>query len=100
MEQYNLKNGRDIKMGMLFEIIFDLFIDSSSDTVSDKKAPIGKRVAAALILVLLYGGVIAFCIYMAIHENSMIAVACGVLVLVITIPEAIKAYRKKKQQDE
>ena len=56
------------------------------------------RVGAAILLAALYGSVIGFCIYIAIHENSWIAVACGVVILAITVPEAIKAIRKNRQR--
>ena len=85
-------------MDIIFEIIFDLIIDGSHDAVSDKKAPIGLRVAAAIVLLALYGALIGFCIYLTVHESSWIAAAVAVVILVITIPEMIKAFRKNREK--
>ena len=86
-------------MGMIFEIIFDLIVEGSIDAVSDKKAPTFLRVAAIVLLVVVYAGLIGFCLYLGIHDKSWIAAAIGFLIIVFTI-EMVKVIIKKRKQKE
>ena len=86
-------------MGMIFEIIFDLIMEGTIDAASDKKAPTALRVIAIIGLVVVYAGMIGFCLYLAIVDKSWIAAALGVLIIILTV-EMVKAIMKKRQRKE
>ena len=83
---------------VLLEIILNLIIDGYSEAASDRKVPLAVRVIVAIMLVAVYGGLIGFCFYLAIHDQSWIAAAIGVLILFVTVPAIIRYFKKNKTQ--
>ena len=83
-------------MNLLLEIILDLIIDGYHKGVSDRKIPLAIRVIVAILLVAVYGGLTGFCFYLGIHDRSWIALAIGVLILIVTVPAIIRFFKKKK----
>ena len=45
-------------MELIFEILFELIVDGSLNADTDKKVPVIIRIIAAIILIVVYGGLI------------------------------------------
>ena len=85
-------------MNVFLEIILNLIIDGYYEAASDRKLPLAVRVIAAILLITVYGGLIGFCFYLGIHDRSWLALAIGILILFVTVPELIRFLKKYKQR--
>ena len=85
-------------MNVLLDIILDLILDGYLGAASERKIPLPVRVIAAILLIAVYGGLIGFCFYLAIHDKSWIAAAVGILILFLTVPALIQLFKKYKQR--
>ena len=84
-------------MELILDILFDLIVEGTIGAVGDKKVPMPLRIIAAVVLVLIFGTVIAACVYIGISEKNWIGFAIAGLVAVIVVAavlKTIKRYRK------
>lgn len=84
-------------MELIFEILFELIIEGSLNAAADKKIPVILRIIAAIILIVVYGGLIGLCFFWGIHDKSIALLLTGILILVITAFGIWKTYQKNRQ---
>jgi len=72
-------------MEFIFEILFELIIEGSIGAVGDKKVPPVLRVLAAVILIVVFGGLVGTLIYIGIDEKNLPIFICGVTVGIIVL---------------
>ena len=84
-------------MDFILEIIFDLIVEGSIGAVGDKKVPILFRILAAVLLIVVFGGVVGVCIFIGINEKDPVPIILGVVVLLLIIGavwRTVKRHRK------
>jgi hypothetical protein len=93
-----LEYKKEANMEFIFGILFELIIEGSIGAVGDKKVPLVLRILAAVILIVVFGGLVGILIYIGIDEKNLPIFFCGVTVGVIVVlavwRTAIK-YRRK-----
>ena len=93
-------------MEIIMEILLELILEGSvevltggsSEKTKGKTGFLILRILAALILLLVYGGLIGLCGYLAVVSKSWIAGLIGCLILLITVAAGISLYRKVKNR--
>ena len=85
-------------MEFIFDLIFDLIIDGSFEAATDKKVPMAVRVISAIILIGFFVGIIGFCIFLGIHDRNWITLVIAALILIATLFQALRYYRKYKER--
>ena len=83
-------------MELIFEILFELIVDGSLNATTDKKVPVIIRIIAAIILIVVYGGLIGLFFFWGIHNKSIALLVIGALILVITVLGIWKTYKKHR----
>ena len=84
-------------MDFILEIIFDLIVEGSIGAVGDKKVPILFRILAAVLLIVVFGGIVGVCIFIGINEIDPVPIILGVVVLLLIIGavwRTVKRHRK------
>ena len=84
-------------MEIIFEVLFEFILEGSMGAVGDKKVPMPLRILAALILFIVFGGIIGGLIYLGISDSSPVALIFGLVILVIVILailNTVKTHRK------
>ena len=84
-------------MEIIFEVLFEFILEGSMGAVGDKKVPMPLRILAALILFIVFGGLIGGLLYLGISESSPVALIFGLVILVIVIfaiLNTVKTHRK------
>ena len=64
-------------MEIIFEILFEIIVDGSLNTVSDKKIPLPLRILAAIVLLIVYGGLVCLCLFWGIRNKNFILMIVG-----------------------
>ena len=83
-------------MELIFEILFELIIDGSMNAATDKKIPVILRIIAAIILLVVYGGLVGLCFFFGIRNKSAALMLIGVFILTITILGIRKTYKNHR----
>ena len=83
-------------MELIFDILFELIVDGSIGAVGDKKVPLPLRIIAAVFLVLVFGTLIAVCLYIGISEKSWIGFAIAGLIAVIIASAVWKTVKRHR----
>ena len=85
-------------MDMFIQVVLDLIMDGSMGTVGDKSAPMGLRIAAAVILAAAFCGLIGFGIYLIIKDANIFVKVCGGLILLLALGAAYSFFKASKQR--
>lgn len=83
-------------MEIIFEILFEIIVDGSLNTVSDKKIPLPLRILAAIVLLIVYGGLVYLCLFWGIHNKSFILMIVGLGLLIFFSLAFIKTYKNHR----
>lgn len=84
-------------MEMIFEILLDLIIDGSLQAVQDKKTPLFLRIAAAAVLLTVYGGFVGFILYLGIHNKNVLLIIFSIGLLIFFGFGFLKAYKDRRK---
>ena len=84
-------------MDFILQLIFELIVDGSVSSLGDKKVPMPLRILAALFLIIVFGGIVALCIFIGIHEKKWIVLAIGILIAVAVIIAAVATVKKNSK---
>lgn len=83
-------------MEMIFEILFEIIIDGSLQAVSDKKVPLILRILSAAVLLIVYGGLVGFCLFLGVHDKNILFVILGIGLLLFFGYGFIKVRRNRR----
>ena len=83
-------------MELIFDILFELIAEGTISAVGDKKVPLPLRIIAAVIIVLIYGTILAVCLYVGISEKNWIGFALAGLITVAIAMALWKTIRKHR----
>ena len=89
-------------MEIFFEILFDIIIEGSLELGTSRKVPLPLRILAMLILLLVYGGLIAIFALIAVRcwkdGDILIAVVVSMLDVIVAVASlyAVRKMYKKK----
>ena len=61
-------------MELLFELLFEFFVDGSVEALGNKKVPKPLRFVALIFLIVVLGGISALCIFSGIVEKNWILI--------------------------
>ena len=81
-------------MEFILEILFDLIVEGSMEAVGEKKVPLVLRILAAVVLIVVFGGLVGVLLYIGISEKNWIVAVLGV-VIAIMIGLAVRKTMKK-----
>ncbi|MBQ7991366.1 MAG: hypothetical protein IJ251_10025 [Oscillospiraceae bacterium] len=84
-------------METVFEIIFELLVEGSLGAVTDKKVPLALRIAAALFIAAVYGGLVGVLMYMGIRDSEPILLVIAAVILILTAVGIWKTYTSRKK---
>ena len=84
-------------MEMIFEILLDLIIDGSLQAVQDKKIPLFLRIAAAAVLLTVYGGFVGLILYWGIHNKNVLLIILSIGLLIFFGFGFLKAYKNRRK---
>ena len=84
-------------MEMIFEILLDLIIDGSLQAVQDKMIPLFLRIAAAAVLLTVYGGFVGFILYLGIHNKNVLLIIFSIGLLIFFGFGFLKAYKNRSK---
>ena len=79
---------------LIFEFIFDLFLEGAVDASFSKKLPPVLRFILAGTVIFIYGFLIYVCLSIAINEKSWVALIIAVFITVIVILAGIRKYKE------
>ncbi len=92
-------------MDFLLEFLLELVFEGSFELLSEKKAPLGLRIAIAAVMLLVYVGLFGLLMYVAISTKHpfviifVTAVTVGITVMfVIAIIKQFKKSKKRKRE--
>ena len=86
-------------MEPLFQAALDLILDGSLGTVSEKKAPVALRAAAAVLLAAAFCALAGFCIYLVIKDESWYVKAFGAVILLLELVAAFRFFTALKKRN-
>ena len=89
--------GEGADMETVFEIIFELLVEGSLGAVTDKKVPLALRIAAALFIAAVYGGLVGVLMYMGIRDSEPILLVIAAVILILTAVGIWKTYTSRKK---
>ena len=84
-------------MEIIFDILFELILEGSVGAVGDKKVPLPLRILAALILMVIFGGLIGGLTYIGISEKNWIVLILGLVIAVAVIAAVWQTMRKHRK---
>ena len=84
-------------MELIFELIFEIIVDGSMNAVSDKKIPLILRILAAIVLLIVYGGIVGLCLFWGIHNKSVALIIIGLGVLILFGLGLLKTYKRHRR---
>ena len=85
-------------MEQLIQAALDLIMDGSLGTVSDRKAPMALRAAAAVILAAAFCALAWFCVRLIIRDKDWLVKAVGALILLLTLYTVYRFFRTIRQR--
>ena len=83
-------------MELILEILFELIVEGSVEALGEKKVPLVLRILAALILIVVFGGLVGVLLYFGISNKDWVMVIFGVLVafaIGLAVRKTVKKYR-------
>ena len=83
-------------MDFIFDIIFELILEGSFGAVEDRKVPMGLRVLAATVLILIFGGIIGGLIVSGIIEKNYVSIAIGAVIAIWIIAVVAGSIKKRR----
>ncbi|MCR5293982.1 MAG: hypothetical protein K6E30_02250 [Lachnospiraceae bacterium] len=84
-------------MELLLEIIGEMLLEGCMAVFFDQKLPLPARISAAALLIVVYGGLIGACFYLAFQRRSGLIFFAGCLILLLTGLYAYKSVFRKKR---
>ena len=84
-------------MELIFDILFDLIVEGSIGAVGDKKVPMPLRIIAAVFLILVFGTLVAVCLYIGISEKNWIGFSIAGLIIVVIIGAVWKTIKRHRR---
>ncbi len=84
-------------MEVIMEFFFELIVEGCLEASFEKKVPLPVRIIAAIVLIVIFGGLIGICFYSAVHHQDLAMLILGIVILVITISGIRAVYRKHRQ---
>ena len=87
-------------MEFLFEIIFDFIVEFAMEFFNDKRVPFPIRILAIIILIAVFGGIIALFFGLAVMAIRQGKIAAGVLLSIVdllVIASVVYGIKKKKK---
>ena len=88
----------DIILDIVLNLIIDLAIEDPITFTFSKKIPRFWRIVLLAIIVLIYVGLLAALIYIAVSEKSVIAMAISALVLLAFVFLIIRIIRERQKR--
>ena len=85
-------------MDFILELIFDLIVDGSIGAVGDKKVPMIVRVLACAFLIIVFGGIVALCVFIGIIEKQYWIIAIGLFIALVVGLAVWKAFKQHKNK--
>lgn len=85
-------------MDFILQLIFELIVDGSVSSLDNKKVPLPLRILAAVFLIVVFGGIVALCIFVGINEKKWIVLAIGILIAVAVIIAAVSTVKKNSKK--
>jgi fatty acid desaturase len=87
-------------MEVIFEMLFDLIIDGSIEICGNKKAPFIVRIVTAMILLVIYVGIICSLVYIgALNKQPIVIIVAVVIFALCSILIVKKFCQLKKKKD-
>lgn len=84
-------------MDFVFELLFEIILEGCIEITEEKKVPLILRILCAVLLVLVYGGIIGMLLFVAISNQSLLLLFIAVFViLIIPIAFVYKLLKKNK----
>ena len=80
-------------MDPFIQVILDLIMDGSVETVGSRKAPMPIRVIAAIILIAAFCSLIGFSFYLIIKDPGWHGKVCGALILLVSLYAAFRFFK-------
>ena len=68
--------------------------------MEDKKVPMGLRVLAAVVLILIFGGIIVGLIVVGISEKNYVTIAIGAVIAIWIIAVVAGSIKKRRNKNE
>ena len=87
-------------MEILFEIVFEIIVDGSLKTSTNKKVPLWIRIIAGIVLIAVYGGSAGALMYIGIRNKDWILLVIGIALLVFFVFGFRKVYKKYRNRQE
>jgi hypothetical protein len=84
-------------MELILEILFDLIVEGSVEAVGEKKVPLVLRILAALVLIVVFGGLVGVLLYIGISEKNWIVTAFGAIIAVFIGTAVWKTVKKHRR---
>ncbi len=84
-------------MEIILEILFDLIVDGSLEAVGEKKVPLFLRILAAIILFVVFGGLVGVLLYIGISDKNWIIIIFGVLIAAFEVTGIWKTVKKHRK---
>ena len=84
-------------MELILEILFDLIVEGSVEAVGEKKVPLVLRILAAIVLIVVFGGLVVVLLYIGISEKNWIVAVLGVgiaLMIGLAVLRTVKKHRR------
>ena len=82
-------------MELLFELLFEFFVDGSVEALGNKKVPKPLRFVALIFLIVVLGGISALCIFSGIVEKNWILITAGILIIGVFAATCWKVLRHR-----
>ena len=84
-------------MEIVLEILFEFIVEGSVGAVGNKKVPLPLRILAAVILTVIFGGLIGGLIYIGIDEKNLIILILGVIIALVVVAAVWYTVRKHRK---
>ena len=84
-------------MEIILDILFELIVEGSLGAVGDKKVPLPLRILAAVLLIVVFGGLVGVMIYIGIDEKNWFIIAGGVIIAIAVAGAVWKTMKKHRK---
>ena len=87
-------------MGMIFEILFELIVDGSVEALGEKKVPVVVRVLAALVLIVVLGGLVGLVIIYGIVDQNWLMTGLGAALGAFFLFWILRTVKKRREGEK
>ena len=84
-------------MELILEILFDLIVEGSLESVGEKKVPLVLRILAAAVLIVVFGGLVGALLYIGISEKNWIVAVLGVVIALMIGLAVLRTVKKHRR---